>query len=181
MQCYTISVRTERALKRRNHVGVCLWFSHSVCGGVCSHRGGYTVVVDWLTWEELPTRYASASTNTNQCNLLRLFGAGPRTPPIIGNLHQLPAKDLHLAYQEWGSKCELRAPFLLTRCSNATADGPIFHLKLGSQDTVVLTSGEMIKKVIDKKSANFADRPKLYMQDIWEGSRIIMRGYILCL
>lgn len=42
---------------------------------------------------------------------------------------------------------------------------------------MVLTSGEMIKKLVDKKSANYADRPKLYMQDIWEGSRIIMRGY----
>ncbi|EXJ74999.1 uncharacterized protein A1O5_01695 [Cladophialophora psammophila CBS 110553] len=35
----------------------------------------------------------------------------------------------------------------------------------------------MIKKMVDKKSGNYSDRPKLYMQDIWEGSRIIMRGY----
>jgi hypothetical protein len=35
----------------------------------------------------------------------------------------------------------------------------------------------MIKKLVDQRSANYADRPKLYMQDIWEGSRIIMRGY----
>lgn len=42
---------------------------------------------------------------------------------------------------------------------------------------VVLTSGEMIRKLVDKRSAIYSDRPKLYMQDIWEGSRIIMRGY----
>ncbi|KAF9770795.1 hypothetical protein IL306_011597 [Fusarium sp. DS 682] len=42
---------------------------------------------------------------------------------------------------------------------------------------VVLTSGEMIKKLVDKRSGNYADRPKLYMQEIWEHSRIIMRGY----
>lgn len=35
----------------------------------------------------------------------------------------------------------------------------------------------MIKKVVDKRSGNYSDRPKLYMQDIFEGSRIIMRGY----
>ena len=57
------------------------------------------------------------------------------------------------------------------------ADGPIFSLKLGSQSVVVLANGEFIKKVVDKKSGNYSDRPKLYMQDIWEGSRIIMRGY----
>lgn len=42
---------------------------------------------------------------------------------------------------------------------------------------MVLTTGEAIKNIVDKKSGNYADRPKLYMQDIWEGSRIIMRGY----
>ncbi|KAH0842458.1 putative Cytochrome P450 oxidoreductase [Fonsecaea pedrosoi] len=61
--------------------------------------------------------------------------------------------------------------------SPAPTDGPIFSLKLGSQNVVVLTSGELIKRVVDKRSGNYSDRPKLYMQDIWEGSRIIMRGY----
>lgn len=56
-------------------------------------------------------------------------------------------------------------------------DGPVFSLKLGSQSMIVLTSGEMIKKIVDKRSGNYSDRPKLYMQSIWEGSRIIMRGY----
>jgi hypothetical protein len=56
-------------------------------------------------------------------------------------------------------------------------DGPIFHLKLGSQDVVVLASGEAIKKIVDKRSSNYADRPALYMQDVWEQSRIIMRRY----
>ncbi|KIW98141.1 uncharacterized protein Z519_01725 [Cladophialophora bantiana CBS 173.52] len=96
------------------------------------------------------------------CTTVRWKNAppGPPTLPIIGNLHQIPKRDLHLQYQKWGQKY-----------------GPIFSLKLGSQNVVVLTSGEMIKKMVDKKSGNYSDRPKLYMQDIWEGSRIIMRGY----
>ncbi|KIW26348.1 uncharacterized protein PV07_09448 [Cladophialophora immunda] len=85
---------------------------------------------------------------------------GPPTRPFIGNLHQIPKRDLHLQYQRWGEQY-----------------GPIFSLKLGSQSVVVLTSGELIKRIVDKRSGNYADRPKLYMQDIWEGSRIIMRGY----
>ncbi|KAF5653766.1 oxidoreductase [Fusarium sp. NRRL 25303] len=85
---------------------------------------------------------------------------GPPTVPILGNLHQIPHRDLHLQYQRWGEKY-----------------GPIFSLKLGSQNMIVLTSGEMIKKLVDKRSGNYADRPKLYMQEVWEHSRIIMRGY----
>jgi hypothetical protein len=50
-------------------------------------------------------------------------------------------------------------------------------LKQGSSDVVVLAKGDMIKRLIDKRSANYADRPQLFMQDIWEQSRIIMRGY----
>lgn len=42
---------------------------------------------------------------------------------------------------------------------------------------IVLTTGEAIKSIVDKKSGNYSDRPRLFMQDIWEGSRIIMRGY----
>ncbi|KAJ9637389.1 hypothetical protein H2204_004813 [Knufia peltigerae] len=85
---------------------------------------------------------------------------GPPALPLIGNLHQIPKRDLHLQYQRWGQEY-----------------GPIFSLKLGSQNVVVLTKGEVIKRVVDKRSGNYAGRPKLYMQDIWEGSRIIMRGY----
>ncbi|KAH8807482.1 putative cytochrome P450 oxidoreductase [Xylogone sp. PMI_703] len=85
---------------------------------------------------------------------------GPPTLPIIGNIHQLPRRDTHLAYQEWSKKY-----------------GPIFSLQLGQQTVIVLARGEMIKKIVDKRSANYADRPNLYVQDIWEHSRIIMRSY----
>jgi hypothetical protein len=56
-------------------------------------------------------------------------------------------------------------------------DGPIYSLKLGSQTVVVLASGAMIKRLVDKRGGNYADRPHLFMQDIFEHSRIIMRGY----
>ncbi|KAH6985114.1 cytochrome P450 [Ilyonectria destructans] len=85
---------------------------------------------------------------------------GPPTIPLLGNLHQIPRRDLHLQYDRWAKKY-----------------GPMYSLKLGSQNVVVLASGEMIKNVVDKRSGNYADRPDLYMQEVWEGSRIIMRGY----
>lgn len=56
------------------------------------------------------------------------------------------------------------------------SDGPIFSLQLGQETVIVLADGYAVKAVMDKRSSNTSDRPKLYMQDIWEGSRIIMRG-----
>lgn len=91
----------------------------------------------------------------------------------------MPKRDLHLQYQKWGQQCQSEAINEINshELTNTWVDGPIFSLKLGSQSVVVLTSGELIKRLVDKKSGNYSDRPKLYMQDIWEGSRIIMRGY----
>jgi hypothetical protein len=35
----------------------------------------------------------------------------------------------------------------------------------------------VIRRLIDKRSGNYADRPSLFMQDVFEDSRIILRGY----
>ncbi|KAH7012853.1 cytochrome P450 [Ilyonectria destructans] len=104
-----------------------------------------------VTWCVMLVRLTSRWTNAPP---------GPPTIPLLGNLHQIPKRDLHLQYDRWAKEY-----------------GPIYSLKLGSQNVVVLASGEMIKNVVDKRSGNYADRPDLYMQEVWEGSRIIMRGY----
>ncbi|CZR65934.1 related to O-methylsterigmatocystin oxidoreductase [Phialocephala subalpina] len=76
---------------------------------------------------------------------------GPPTLPIIGNLHQLPKKDIHLAYDRWAKQY-----------------GPIFSLKLGNTTTIVLANGDTIKKLVDKRSANYADRQSIYMRDLYD-------------
>jgi hypothetical protein len=41
---------------------------------------------------------------------------------------------------------------------------------------IVLTSGEMIKRLVDKRISNYTDRQNLYVRMLYEDSRIIMRG-----
>jgi len=35
------------------------------------------------------------------------FTAGPPTIPVLGNLHQMPASNLHLHLQKWAEECRL--------------------------------------------------------------------------
>ena len=99
---------------------------------------------------------------------------GPPTLPIIGNLHQMPRRDLHLAYDKWAQQCKSFLTFC--RPEADSSDGPIYSLKLGQTTLIVLANGDLIKKLIDKRSANYADRQNIYMRGLWEDSRIIMRG-----
>ncbi|PPJ59591.1 hypothetical protein CBER1_01171 [Cercospora berteroae] len=67
---------------------------------------------------------------------------GPPTLPILGNLHQLPKKNLHVQYKKWAEEY-----------------GPIFSLKFGEQTTIVLADGGVIRDLVDQRGSNYADRP----------------------
>lgn len=103
---------------------------------------------------------------------------GPPTLPIIGNLHQLPAKDVHLSYREWSKKCTLSIHDLFKLASlTDTLDGPIFSLMLGQQTVIVLADGVVIRELVDARGSNYAERPNLWVRGLFDHSRIIMRGY----
>ena len=88
------------------------------------------------------------------------YPPGPLALPIIGNLHQLPKKDIHLAYQKWAKQY-----------------GPIFSLQLGQRTLVVLASGELVRKLIEKRSANYSDRQNLYVRELYENTHVVFRGH----
>jgi hypothetical protein len=33
------------------------------------------------------------------------YAPGPPTFPIIGNLHQIPSRDLHIQFEKWAKEC----------------------------------------------------------------------------
>lgn len=75
---------------------------------------------------------------------------GPKTLPIIGNLHQLSSP-----------------PFRCLR-DLSSRHGPIMHLKLGSAPLVVVSSPELARQMLKEKELSFADRPQsVAMEILW--------------
>lgn len=74
---------------------------------------------------------------------------GPPTLPILGNLHQIPASGLYRQFREWSKEY-----------------GPIFTLKFGPTNAIVLCDRKAIHQLLDKKGAIFSERPPSYVGNI---------------
>ncbi|KAK5636928.1 hypothetical protein RRF57_012640 [Xylaria bambusicola] len=71
---------------------------------------------------------------------------GPPTIPILGNIHLIPKHDVHLQFQKWAQEY-----------------GPVCSVMLGSKVLILLSSGNAIKDILDKRSSVSSDRMDLYM------------------
>eukprot|EP00062_Callorhinchus_milii_P026956 gi/632989687/ref/XP_007883780.1/ PREDICTED: cytochrome P450 2K1-like [Callorhinchus milii] len=77
------------------------------------------------------------------------FPAGPAGLPIIGNLHQVKLSRLHESLMQLSEK-----------------HGCIFSLRLGQQDTVVLTGYEVVKDALVNHAEEFMGRPHDHVNSI---------------
>ena len=71
---------------------------------------------------------------------------GPRTLPIIGNLHLMPTFKPYKKFAEWGMTY-----------------GPIYSLMVGSNPLIMLQSQKIAKDLLDKRGSNYSSRPDLYV------------------
>ncbi|KAH8431937.1 cytochrome P450 [Aspergillus melleus] len=87
---------------------------------------------------------------------------GPPTLPIIGNIHQMPSRDAHLHFQKW-----------------AREYGPIYSLMLGTKCLIVISSDEVVKELLDRRSRIYSDRQEMYIgQTLCSGGlRVLMMRY----
>jgi hypothetical protein len=94
---------------------------------------------------------------------------GPPTIPVLGNVHQIPAKRIHEKYLPLA---------LFHHLSKVYADiehrfvewsqqyGKIFSLKFGPGDTIVLCDRKAVHDLLDKKGNIYSDRPDSYLAEI---------------
>ncbi|KAI1360873.1 cytochrome P450 family protein [Xylaria arbuscula] len=71
---------------------------------------------------------------------------GPRTLPILGNLHMMPTFKPYKKFGEWGDRY-----------------GPIYSLMLGSSPVVMIQSHEIANELLDKRGSNYSSRPDFYI------------------
>ncbi|KAK1782024.1 cytochrome P450 [Copromyces sp. CBS 386.78] len=90
------------------------------------------------------------------------YPPGPPTIPILGNLHLMPSKDVHLQFEKW-----------------AREYGPVYSLILGTKVLIVLSGDRAVKDLLDKKSNMYSHRQERYIgQTICSGDlHMLMMGY----
>ncbi|KAK6853248.1 hypothetical protein PG995_010060 [Apiospora arundinis] len=74
------------------------------------------------------------------------YPPGPPTVPLLGNLHLMPKENPHLQMKKWADEY-----------------GPVFSLMLGTTATIVLTSDQAVKDLLDKRGSIYNSRPDLYI------------------
>ncbi|KAH7135157.1 cytochrome P450 2D18 [Dendryphion nanum] len=67
---------------------------------------------------------------------------GPRTIPILGNLHQMDMKNMHIQFKDWADQY-----------------GGVFSLKIGGGNMIVLSDPRAVHDLMNKKSAIYSDKP----------------------
>jgi hypothetical protein len=82
------------------------------------------------------------------------YPPGPPTLPFIGNLHLMPKEQPHLQFKKWADEY-----------------GPIYSLVIGTNTLIVVSSGTIVKDLLDKRSAIYSSRPSLYV-----GQQLLSRG-----
>ncbi|KAH0847599.1 putative Cytochrome P450 oxidoreductase [Fonsecaea pedrosoi] len=88
------------------------------------------------------------------------FPPGPRTVPILGNLHQFPLKDMHLQFQKWTQEY-----------------GPLVGLQLGTQRIILLGSASAVHDLLEKRSANNSTRMDILFREYGNDLNIFFRPY----
>jgi hypothetical protein len=86
------------------------------------------------------------------------YPPGPQTVPILGNIHLMPPENIHGQFKKWAEKY-----------------GPIYSLVLGTKTSVVLSSADVVKDLLDRRSAIYSSRPEMYISRLMSGdSRMVL-------
>ena len=90
---------------------------------------------------------------------------GPKPWPLIGNLLDMPRTDARAKFSEWGRVYgQISRFFVLERSSpDFIRIGDVTYVTALGQDTVVINSLDAAAELLEKRSAQYSDRPSLEM------------------
>ncbi|KAI0081411.1 cytochrome P450 [Panus rudis PR-1116 ss-1] len=80
-------------------------------------------------------------------NRLNHFPPGPSPIPLLGNVHQLPMEYQERKFVQWRK-----------------AFGDIIFARFFQTNVIVLNSAQVAKELLEKRSANYSDRPPMVLQ-----------------
>lgn len=84
---------------------------------------------------------------------------GPPTLPLLGNLHQLPARHLYRQFSKWAQEY-----------------GPVYSLILGTKVFIIISSDQAVKDLLDQRGGIYSSRPENYIGgDVFSGGlRVVL-------
>lgn len=92
----------------------------------------------------------------------RRLPPGPKTLPLIGNLHHLPKRRQFEEFYRWSKEY-----------------GPVMYLDMAGQPFIVLSSHQAAQDLLSRRSARYSDRPRRVMcgELVTKGMHMLLRPY----
>ena len=90
-------------------------------------------------------------------NKMLPYPPGPPADPIIGHLRIIPKEDRHEVFHGWSKTY-----------------GDVMYLEVLGKPMIVLSSEQAASDLLDKRSANYSDRPRFPIHERYAGMYIFL-------
>jgi len=99
-------------------------------------------------------------------NQRRSYPPGPKPKPIIGNILDIPIKDIANIYIEWGKKYNSASNDSFCPFADIWAVGSVVHASALGSHVVVLNKLEDADELFEIQAKNYSDRPEYPIQKL---------------